>query len=149
MGQRALGCLGGGRAVIIHWDGTAWATGPSPNGSLLALWGSGPGNVWAVGYDLDGALLLHFSGGVWTREVGVPVNSLLGVWGSGPNDVWVVGDAGNILRWNGTNWNMVPDTSAADLYDVWGSSADDIWRLFWRSPALGRNGVDQHGKRHV
>src|SRR4029453_13698130 len=37
--------------AVLHWDGTTWKTTSTrvTNTSLLAIWGSGPSDVWAAG----------------------------------------------------------------------------------------------------
>jgi hypothetical protein len=48
--EAALGYYGN----IMHWDGSAWSLPPDPwsNGasSVRGMWGSGPGDVWSVGW---------------------------------------------------------------------------------------------------
>jgi hypothetical protein len=42
----------------LHWDGGAWSISCLPTkDSLTGVWGSGPGDVWAVGY--NGTILHH------------------------------------------------------------------------------------------
>jgi hypothetical protein len=50
----AIGSVG----AALHWNGSSWS--PSATGSvehLIGLWGSGSGNVWAVG--AAGVILRH------------------------------------------------------------------------------------------
>jgi len=51
---------------------------------LFDVWGSGAGDVWAVGTGADtGAVIYHLQAGVWTRaEARAAV--FYAVWGSGP-----------------------------------------------------------------
>jgi len=49
------------------------------------------------------------------------------VWGAAANDVWVAGDAGTLLRWNGSAWSSVPSGTQSDLRALTGSSARDVW----------------------
>ncbi|MEK7667709.1 MAG: hypothetical protein AAB409_03585 [Gemmatimonadota bacterium] len=76
----------------------------------LAVWGTGPNDVWAVGATLEP---LHFSGTSWEKVPlgGTDLGALYAVWGSGPADVFVGGEiagAGAILRWDGRAWTDVP-----------------------------------------
>jgi hypothetical protein len=48
-------CLGG---AILHFDGAKWSVEQSTGKSLLAVWGSDPADIWAVGV---GGTLLHRS----------------------------------------------------------------------------------------
>ena len=48
------------------------------------------------------------------------------IWGAAADDIWAVGDAGTILRWNGSTWVTVTDDGSpapGDLHDVWGETA--------------------------
>lgn len=60
-----------------------WSTVPLPNANeqVLALWGSGPGDVYAG----TGDGIFHLRGGTWTNESAVVVNN---IWGSGSQDVY-------------------------------------------------------------
>lgn len=56
--------------------------------------------------------------------------ALFGIWGSAPNDIWAVGEAGTVMRYNGTAWVTLPSQdvgSDADFAGIWGSSRNDIW----------------------
>ena len=90
-------------AVILHYNGTTWATDPVSGtltqSALNAVWGSGASDVWAVGSQ---GVILHYNGTAWAadgKSGTVTQNSLLGVWGSGPQDVWASGGGGTILHY--------------------------------------------------
>lgn len=111
------------RTLVEHWDGTAWSVVAAPDASasdeLTAVSGTGPSDVWAVGYatnsiaqlfSADAPLVEHWAGTSWSV---VPAPSpattqsyaaqhpdsssnptsvrLTGVDAVGPNDVWAVG----------------------------------------------------------
>ena len=141
------------RTLIEHWTGSAWAVVPSPNpetGSgttdvLTAISGTGPDNLWAVGYFSDGATFIallfeHWNGTAW-KFVAPPSESGFqfadGVTAISPDDVWVVGDTDSqttvSAHWNGSTWSMVPTPSLTSkdsldfLTAVSGVSADDVW----------------------
>ena len=113
-------------------------SGPLPCSGfpLRAVWGSGPSDVWAVGY-WSGAPgcgqtgIIHWDGTAWSPGGGCLDQRTYirhrAVWGSGADDVWVVGDAA--WRWDGTAWTaMIPafdDLRSANA--VWGSGAADVW----------------------
>ena len=96
----------GGFGAIVHWNGSAWTASSSTDTStfLNHVWGSGPGDVWAVGQDRQAspwqATTLHWNGSAWSPSRNGLAGDLLGVWGSGQNDVWAVGEAGVILHHN-------------------------------------------------
>jgi photosystem II stability/assembly factor-like uncharacterized protein len=98
--------------------------------SLNAVWGSGPGDVYAVG---DGGVVYHTSDGLsWRPQTsGTPWNlyGLSGVSGSRGGDVWAVGAAGTILRTGdgGATWHRVPSGTIQDLCAVWVSPTRDVF----------------------
>jgi hypothetical protein len=148
------------RAHILHWNGTAWSQtiapgepdvlsdGGAPPGSyvLMRVWGSGPDDVWSVGFDPFHlrwpAPIVHWSGTEWTLSR-FPDMVLESVWGSGPDDVWAVGARGPrraILHYDGTAWSLaqggaldVPDASIENandsLDDIWGTGPNDVWAV--------------------
>src|SRR5205085_2076630 len=59
------------------------------------VWGSGAGDVWAVG---DRGLLLHWDGLDWKTASPGTSRDLKKVWGSSANDVWIGGNDGVILH---------------------------------------------------
>jgi|GEM_PF-5466962 len=123
--------------------------------SLMALHGSGEGDVWLVG--LDGAVL-ELAGGAW-REHDVrqaeglefqegddpcPELSLFGVFARTPTDVWVAGylfpsasGPGLILHFDGSGWRREAVDAPDGLFAVWASSASDVW-------AVGASGIAYH-----
>ena len=75
---------------------------------IYALWGSGPADVWAVGFVKDGpnynGLVLRSKGdGQWAPDPDLPAAKLVGlplsgIWGSRYGDVYIVGQSGVILH---------------------------------------------------
>jgi len=136
------------RALILHWDGSAWSVVPSPNpgflgDNLYAVVGGG-NDVWAVGYYSNGfgrTLTLHWDGTAWSHVPSPNIqeqnnDQLNAVAGSG-NDVWAVGYEGFLgftltLHWNGSAWTLVPSPnpglSVNQLQGVSGSG-DDVWAV--------------------
>jgi hypothetical protein len=126
---------------------------PSPNPEtgtgavdvLTAISGTGPDDLWAVGYFSDGetftALLFeHWNGTAWSF-VAPPTESATqfgeAVTAISPDDVWVVGDTGSqatvSAHWNGSTWQLVstPTLTSTDSLDfltgVSEVSANDVW----------------------
>ena len=56
------------------------------------MWGSGPDDVFVVGYD---GTVLRYNGSEWQDMSNDEWFALYDVWGSGPDDVFAVG-------WDGT-----------------------------------------------
>jgi hypothetical protein len=126
---------GGDKALILHWDGTAWTRVPSPNpGSENGLRGvaaTSPDNAWAVGFlasiNRDGSvsektMILHWDGTAWTRVPSPNPSSdsfLSAVTATSPDNAWAVGAFSTtrdgsyyqkalILHWDGTAWTRIP-----------------------------------------
>ena len=63
---------------------------------------------------------------------GIPTDEdLRAIWGSSSRDIWVVGDAGVVLRYDGTSWSRVKiaglDGRRPNLTTVWGAARDHVW----------------------
>ncbi|HEX2069872.1 MAG TPA: hypothetical protein VHH54_06680, partial [Actinomycetota bacterium] len=121
------------RNLAIHWNGTSWVRVPTPNigsgsNELRRIHGTGPNDVWAVGYyrdttvNRDRPLALHWNGEAWTRS---PIRNagtaahLKGVIAFSPNDVWAAGYYRKsglyrslIEHWNGSAWSIIPSPNA-------------------------------------
>lgn len=95
-------------------------------GSVSSVWGTGPGNVYAVG-GAERGTILHYDGFVWTK-LEIPEVPLL-VWthGTGPDDVWAVGVGGGALHYDGSAWAKVETGTPTDLWGVFARSEDDVW----------------------
>lgn len=140
------GAMGRGVAVRIDDVGFGETTLPAGTPTLNAVWGSGPEDIWAVGF---GGTIVRRTGGVWaTSPVVAP--TLTGLWGSSPGSVWAVGSGGTVLRWNGTAWLPAATgiENTFDLLSVTGISVDEVWavgtrggvfRLFEAKPAERQN----------
>src|SRR2546430_2702678 len=97
----------------------AWSIVNSPTtDGPFGVWGSGPDDVWAVGYSNGGsATIVHWNGSLWSMLPSPTMHLLEGVWGSGSNDVWAVGGA--IVHWDGSAWSTVPSSPSELLIGVW------------------------------
>lgn len=130
---------------ILRWDGASWSIVHTVPGRLLAIWGSGPTDLWAGGDDG----LFHGTGAtssaiMWAAvatpgDATIPINS---IWGTGPTDVWAVGRpqppsrprVGRVLHFGGDGGDGAPTWSVDSLslqpigfIEVWGSSGSDVW----------------------
>lgn len=102
--------------------------------SVLAMWGSGPNDIWAVGDQS----LAHWNGSSFTLTPAE--QDFSGVWGSSANDVWLVSTDGSILHWNGSSFTLIHSDPASFLYGVWGSGPKDVWAVGWGGTILHWNG---------
>jgi hypothetical protein len=98
------------KTVIVHWNGSAWSTVPSPSpglgknhsSTLNSVSADSATDAWAVGYtcgaqncgEHDQSLILHWNGRAWSRVKALsPGRSdiLRGVTALSPTNVWAVG----------------------------------------------------------
>jgi len=78
--------------VVIHWDGTTWASAPKPAGAGIdVLWGTSRNDIWGSSGSIS-----HWDGTAWqlVTTSGGPFGS---VWGPDRNSLWAVSSSGYIL----------------------------------------------------
>jgi hypothetical protein len=133
--------------LILHWDGTQWATVPSPSPSanenyLYSISAVSATDIWAVGSRRDSGsyapLTLHWDGTQW-NVVGAPGSAeLQGVSARSSNDVWAVGSGGSaqstIMHWDGSAWTIVSHpvpgpNQISELYGVLAVSSNEVWAV--------------------
>ncbi|MDQ2807464.1 MAG: hypothetical protein M3Z04_11220 [Chloroflexota bacterium] len=122
------------KALLLHWDGTIWSQVTLPivgSSYVSAVAGSGPSDVWAVGFSGGSeVMVLHWDGHTWSR-VPFPVLPASAAAGNtwlhsvavvNPNEVWIAAqrlDKPLLFHWNGTTWSEardpLPTASWADL----------------------------------
>ncbi|MFL5385501.1 MAG: hypothetical protein ACJ8GN_23510 [Longimicrobiaceae bacterium] len=107
-------------------------------GVFNGLWGSSPGDVWAVGKMRIG----HRTGAGWTFAPSPGYTRLNAVWGSGPADVWATGDDGAMAHYDGEQWSAVSAAGvSASLNVVWGTSSTNAWAAGADGTVLHWNGT--------
>ena len=107
-------------------------------GVFNGLWGSSPGDVWAVGKMRIG----HRTGTGWTFDPSPGYTLLNAVWGSGPTDVWATGDNGAMAHYDGEQWSAVSAAGVtASLNAVWGTSSTNAWAAGANGTVLKWNGT--------
>jgi hypothetical protein len=150
------------RTLTEHWNGHTWRRVASPNvgasdNGLNDAAAVGPGDVWSVGYSLQGdgyhTLALHWDGSAWTRtptpDGAGGSGTLTGVAASGAGDVWAVGHTAGpsgvaplLLHWDGSAWRETPVAGVAfagdvGLIDVAQQSPTNAWAVgYWTNPGL-------------
>jgi hypothetical protein len=93
--------------VVLHFGGTRWeqAVVPVDTSDLYGditfpftdVWGTGPGEVYAVGDEDEGGKIDRFDGVAWTRDFHLMELGDMwpeAVWGTSTSEVWVVGSEG-------------------------------------------------------
>jgi hypothetical protein len=111
-----------GAVMDARW--TSWADATNGFADLAAVWGSGPGDVWAVGYNM----IVHWDGTTWSISP-ANVGPLNGIWGSSRSDVWAVGQGGAVFHYDSVAWVPSDASTSATLNGVWGTGPDDVWSV--------------------
>jgi hypothetical protein len=133
----------GGDGILHSTGGGTSATwtmelnlGFTTTSQVLGLWGSGSGDVYAVG---EGGTIYHSTGnGTWTSQTSGTSQDLSAVWGSGSGDVYAVGASGTVLHSTGTGtWTALASNTTQNLVGVWGSGSTDVY-------AVGAQGTILH-----
>ena len=102
----------------------------SEAGTLSAVWGSGPSDVFIVGGEDERGEIYHYDGASWEpMDVPSGVPFLVWVYGFGPDDVYAVGRQGAVIHYDGEAWTALDSGSSAELWGVFGFSADDLWMV--------------------
>lgn len=149
-GQTLEGVWGDGTGVVwavtaegnvLRWDGNAWKVHASDLGALVAIWGSGPTDIWIAG-DTG---LHHGTGATSASLTFAPVTlpgqtaRFTSVWGQAPGDIWAAGfsddpDTGMTfgrllhLASGSAMWVDVPlAPEMVSCSGVWGNAAVGVW----------------------
>ncbi|WP_437729288.1 hypothetical protein [Sorangium sp. So ce861] len=80
----------------MHYDGQSWqaVTDSGTSASLSGVWGSAPGDVFAVGW---GGTIVHYDGISWLEVNSTTYKSLSSIWGHAGTS-FIVGENGTIFR---------------------------------------------------
>jgi hypothetical protein len=148
------GGTGAHQALILQWNGKAWARVPAPGlaghaSTLLAVRAVSAASAWAVGEYVNAAsmevtLILHWNGKAWTRVpspspgnvlsglAGITVVSAGSAWATGASCLSACGEAGEvdrtlILHWNGKAWTIAARPGQGLLTAVSAATATSAW----------------------
>jgi hypothetical protein len=114
-----------GSGTVLRWTGSAF-TKFSFAGTLLAVSGTGPSDVWVTGENTN---THHWNGSAWTTvNPGAGTSTLLTVLAIASNDVWVADfmPTKETLHFNGSKW-VAQKTSGALFNGMSALSTNDIW----------------------
>jgi len=103
-----------------------WYTAQSGTAVLHGLWGSGPNDMFAVGFN---GTILHSTGGAWTQMTTNTDVDLYAVWGSGASNVFAVGAGGTILHYDGSSWTAMTSNTTNLLYGVYGIGSNEVFAV--------------------
>lgn len=132
--------------LAMHWDGTSWATVPTPDpsGQYLGLSSVSTvssnqvyasGRVCETGEGPCAAEVLRWSGTVWRVVTKPPVSQIYRVSASAPTDAFGIGEKANhaySAHWNGNRWRSLelPSTQYGErMYDVSDGGAHAAWAV--------------------
>lgn len=132
--------------LVEHWDGSRWRVVPTPavpysDEALTGVSGSGPSDVWAVGWqdpygtvDIH-SLLMHWNGEKWSTVQGPRGAGIVrAIDARTSDDVWAVG-LGLFEHFDGNQWSVVPSPrKGANPAAVTALAADDVWAVGSRPP---------------
>lgn len=154
--QPATGPITTWRSLILRWNGNSWALAshprPSGNTQLFDVDATAVGSAWAVGSVHSGpasaTLIQRWNGARWSVVPSPNVdpggsNVLLSVAAQGPRSAWAVGSnsnpsnrqstVGSTLRWDGAQWQAVPNPATTNYQNVLqavdGSAPDNVWAV--------------------
>ncbi len=101
--------------------------------SLLAVWSSGPDDVWVVGGREGmgvGPTVFHYDGAAWTKLDTGEVNvDLWQVFGFRDGPVFLGGSNGVMLRYQDGAFERIATPSTDIVFGLWGSTPDDVWAV--------------------
>lgn len=151
-----------GGYTLDHFDGTSWSQVSGVPGGMgtNAVGGSGPNDVWAVGWDGTGGFggnIAHFDGANWSAVASPNTSSNLNaVWAVNPTTAVIVGNGGVAYRWDGLAWQSDASGTGNNLYAAWGTSASDLWAVgasgtivHWNGSAWGSGGASCDGGNNL
>jgi hypothetical protein len=105
----------GHEGVILHYDGIAWQQQESGTElDLIALWGTGPGEILVVG-GRSHAVLVRWDGEGWTPRELPQTPGLSGVWMDDDGAAVVVGPLGMAGSVAAGTFDVVPEDPATRL----------------------------------
>jgi len=128
--------------TVFHFDGVAWRdTVQSAGRQWLCVWGASSADVFLANDQNE--IVRHETTG-WETMVVPPgyfaeprINTL---WGSAANDVFA-GRKGDILRYEGVDWEQSHFDANIEFLAVWGSSGTNVFaagQLNGHTPAMVR-----------
>ena len=114
--------------MIWRWNGTTWgAISSGTSEQLNSVWASAANDVWILG---DSGTVLRWDGSELTPLAQPFGGTMLDTWGTSANDVWLTSEAapiGELLHYNGVDFEVVRTPSQSRLFWVSGHAVDDIW----------------------
>lgn len=158
------------RALIEHWDGTAWHIVPAPgsgHGYLTSVTAMSATNAWAAGRTYSPAanafvpLLEHWNGQDWTAQTGPSTGVISQLSAVSATDIWAIGEHYStngsgfpvehpvVYHYDGTGWQIQHRfaLTATGFYSSIGidaRTATDAWAFALHPTAAGPTPVFWH-----
>ncbi len=113
----------------VHWDGEKWELKrikfyticgqedktPYPASSIFIF---DKNEIWIA---MDGDQIAIIKNNVQVATICLSFSfSIRKLWGRSSKDVYAVGDNGNIVHYDGTNWEKIESGTNLDIIDIWG-----------------------------
>jgi hypothetical protein len=118
-----------GSTVVLRWNGSSF-TKFGFGGTLLAVSGTGPNDVWVTG---ETTYLHHYIGTSWALVMPGIGSSMTAVLALATNDVWAAGPlpGKETTHYNGIKWTTIktdPVASNAAMFQSMSAQAtNDVW----------------------
>jgi hypothetical protein len=114
--------------LVLHYDGAAWTEilgTRRPGGRLYSMWGSSATDVFVAGANGD---MLHHGTGSGFGHMNSGTNSHIeGIWGFSSQEVYAVDFDGNLLRYDGSYWQVQARWPGSMFFAIWGTSGSDLY----------------------
>ena len=118
----------GDTGTVLSYDGGAWSEADIGinTSNIIGLHGAGRDDVWAVGANSQ---TFHYTGEAngWTTVRAPTPETLNAVHVFSSTLAYAVGDAGVLVQWDGSRWNLGPALGDGRLNGVWGANPNDVW----------------------
>ncbi len=112
--QNCFDCNVPPAVVLLHFDGHRWLREAlDVDGTISALWGTAPDDVWAAG-----SVLLHYDGTSWQHVMDLD-GAEARLWGAAPNAIWLATGSGSVWHADGKTWSPI-DVGELHIQDVRG-----------------------------
>ncbi len=132
--------FGNFNSTVLKYDGNSWSTFYEPAFQASDIWGSSGSNLYVVGKDGSGGVLMHFNGSTWTEEFNSfpDFSDLSSIHGISSNEIYTISyDAGRVYHWkdcstNGTyswNWTSSPYSGSLEA-EVWAAETNNAFAMF-------------------
>ena len=126
--------IGGHEGRLVRWDvaaGTWTPIATGTTGSIEALWGTGPDDVWAVGGWVE-PIVLHYDGTAWTLDTSVPRVDPMGYYSlttRASGDLVLATRSGGMLQRTGGVWRPMQGQATYALRSLWGDSPQEVYAM--------------------